>query len=108
MPSTHTMLSAIGSTTPVAWTMFIHELPDRPHAYTDKSGWKEILSSLNALEAMELVTVVRDGNSNQVISLALTELGVERLRESIESDRLAIERRKNRIELDKEVRRRYV
>lgn len=97
MPSTYAMLSAIVSTNPITWTMFIHGLPDRPHAYTDKSGWKEILSSLNALEAMELVTVVRDGDTNQVISLALTDLGAERLRESQESDRLAIERRQKKM-----------
>ena len=101
MPSTHSVLKSIDSTSPVSWTKFIHALPDPPHAYVEKSEWKELLQTIGALEDMELITVERDRNSNQILTLALTKLGEERLKESEEADRLAIERRRTRIEADR-------
>lgn len=101
MPSTHTVLTAIRSADPVTWSEFIRHLPDRPAAFVDRGAWREILQTVGALEDMELITVVRDKTSNEVQLLALTELGVERLRESNEQDRLAIERKKKRIETDR-------
>lgn len=105
MPSTSTVLTAIGSTNPVPWSRFIHALPDRPRAYTESSEWREVLNTLDALHSMELIVITRNRNTNQVISLALTGLGVERLRESEESDRLAVERKQRRIESDRVIRR---
>lgn len=105
MPSTVTILKAIDSTTRITWSQFVHALPDRPAAYVERAEWAELLQTVGALNDMELITVERDRNSNEIISLALTKLGSERLLESQEADRLAIERRKNRIELDRRVRR---
>jgi hypothetical protein len=104
MPSTISTLRAIKSLVPITWSRFVRELPDRPHAYVDREAWREILQTVGALADMELIIVVRDKTSNEIQSLALTELGVERLRESNESDRLAILRKQNRVEKD---RRRY-
>lgn len=105
MPSTISILKAINSTSPVTWSQFVHALPDRPRAYVERAERAELLQTVGALNDMELITAERDMNSNEILSLALTKLGVERLRESQEADRLAIERRKNRIELDRRVRR---
>lgn len=105
MPSTQSVLLSINSTSPVTWTRFLHVFPDAPRAYVERHEWRELLQTIGALEDMELITVERDRTSNQIVSLALTSLGAERLRESQEQDRLAIERRKNRIRLDRVVRR---
>lgn len=101
MPSTYTVLNAINSTDQITWGRFLRALPDAPEAFVDKGGWAELFQTVGALESMELITVVRDKNSNDVISLALTELGEERLRESREQDRLAIERKQRRISADR-------
>lgn len=95
MPCTITVLRAISSTSPVTWSNFIHDLPDRPHKGTEGSAWRELFNTLDALENMELIVTTRNG-TNQVQELSLTELGAERLRESDEGDRLAVERRKGR------------
>lgn len=105
MPCTTTVLTTIGSTDQITWTRFIHALPDRPHAYTESSEWREVLNTLDALHSMELIVITRDKNNNQVETLCLTALGEERLRESREQDRLAVERKQLRIERDRTVRR---
>lgn len=104
MPSTYTVLSAIKSTSPITWSEFVHALPDRPHAYVERAEWRELLQTVGALNDMELILVVRDKTTNKIISLELTELGVERLRESMEQDRAAVARKQVRIAKD---RRRY-
>lgn len=76
-------------------------LPDKPVAFTERSEWRELLLTVGALADMELITLVRDRNSNDILTLALTELGRERLRESAEVDRLAVERRQSRIGKDR-------
>lgn len=97
MPSTTTVLKAIGSIHPVTWSTFIHQMPDRPHAYAERSEWREVLQSVGALEDMDLILVVRNKSSNQIESLALTALGDERLRESLAHDQVVPQRRQIRV-----------
>lgn len=77
MPSTHSILLAISSTNSITWSQFIRNLPDKPVAFVDKGSWVELLQSVGALNDMELIVVERDRNTNDILLLALTELGQE-------------------------------
>lgn len=84
MPATDTILKAIRTTNMRPWGRFLSCLPDRPHI-GEYGAFKDLRDSLNALEAMELVVLQLD-NDTRVEELALTPLGVERLKEIEEQE----------------------
>lgn len=76
MNETTRILCAISSTEPCTFGEFLNELGD------DRPEWRQLFSTLESLEAQELVTIERFGGNGRIDTMQLTDLGAERAREA--------------------------